>query len=555
MFWRIAVPISLICCAAATSASALSHEPEGECLVCAEPFSFGAQRLESPPNYPWYWPVDDVDDATLFMAPETSVVGNPSAPRSAAATPSVPTLRSSAPAPVLTSSTDLQYHSLIHQQREQRTAIAAWGLDSATQVKGFFAEPKRSEDSEAYDHSVKEYYHVQGVVAQHDLKLANSDRISVIGGWVSGNARTGSIDVTNSRRVGSAWSLATNASLLSDQVGVTLEYAGSDSGTLSRSAETASLQSSAARGQAYKAGVEFHTATATFDRLVVGTQYSWIDPQFTSISNPGVVADRETLRTYAGVGLGSLGFDIAVRQERNNLADARDTTTSFKQRAEVATTWKPRDLPLPAWFANPSFKLTANVGEQRYETVADALDTDVDIAQTANLKFESAFQADQVQWGLNAMTGEAPGALDASVAKGIATTQVDLYGDFSVVRGFPAKPVFSWQRLEDRATGSIDEKWRAELRSDSFELRDRLSAELGIGMVQRARTDTDEHDSAFRFGGNLTWTLRPASSVRSGVNVSLSGTYLGGRSEWIAADGEDDFRVMLSLSTTSPLGN
>jgi len=439
------------------------------------------------------------------------------------------------------------YQSLIHKPGAQRAAVTSWGIGADTQVWGFSTEPASPSGRGQWDTGAIERYRINGVVAEHALPLGGSDRLTMTGGWVSGTPAADPDGLRPSQRGGSAWSLAGRAALLSDRLGVSFEHAGSERDTLEPDQDSAI-------GQAFRAGAEWRAASAAGRDWHLGTEYSWVDARFDSVANPSLARDRQRLRMFAGLRHADWSVDLSFNRDRNNLAGDLGLPTTEGAKAQIVTAWRPAATGIQELLGAPSFKLTADVGRQRVEDAGCADDAAVSSERTTRLRFESLFKAAHWQWGIDATGSESPGSIDAVDADGIQTARLDLHSNFAFAGGLPAKPALSWQRRRDLATGARDEKWRAEVRSGMFDVDDDLRADLGIGYLQRLALDRGEREAAVKIGGRLLWTLQPATSQRNGLALAVTGDYIGGHGELVSADGRDDIRLMLSLSTTSPLG-
>ena len=446
----------------------------------------------------------------------------------------------------------LAYESLIHKDRERQGAATVWDLGGHTRLTGFGLQ---SADHGGYQRLLgadRARNSLNGALLRQQWSLAGKDRLGLAAGWVFGSARPELAD-SDAQHDGNAWSLAGDAGLLADRLRLRAEYAGSHF-EWARAADTddtgAAALSPRDTGQAYAMSAEFTSAEPAKPGWRLGMAYSLIDPWFGSLANPTLDADRQRLRTFAGLGLGDWQLDLSLERQRNNLAGDPTVTTVHKRKARLVAAWSPARAPEFGFLGRPNLRLTADIGRTRQHTPG-AVVPDACGLRAAQLQLRTEFAHSGWRWGVDAKRGE---TLDTVAAgQGAAPLALNLYGDFTAAGPVPVKPSLSWHRTPASEGAPRTESWLARLRTAAFALRRDLAAKLDLGYLRRDTSVTaTDGASAVQLDGSLLWTLQRPRASGSGLTLTVTGSYRDGAPDLAAVAGADDYRLMLSLSTGTP---
>ncbi len=551
---------------------AVTISPDDAVFVPPEPLISGRHRLvliHAPPNGRWrelgVWGFSVVDSPASEGKPATdpahflqTSVGDsarldvkftptiaPRTPSSGIAAPPDPTVmpyyrKSPQPAvediTAVLSSDDvavqlgkqkLAYESFIHKDRERSGTAANWSLGDATRVLGFGMRSSAQT-------------RLNGVVMEHRWSMPGDDQIGLAGGWISASALA-----ADGARAGSAWSVAGDASLLARRLRLRLEHAAS------RSDQDTARDAPNASGMANKVAMELHARDQAAVGWHLGVEQSRVTPVFVSLANPGLATDRLSLRTYGDLHAGAWRFQWSVERWRNNLEQDKHIATVQSGKTQLAASWAPANLFGIGFFGRPTYKLAADFGSVREVAAPAILDHTSPDNRSVDLTMQTEFVRGDWLWGVRAKRGELHRIADTGApSRSIA---LDLYGDFTAMRRFPIKPTLSWQRKHKQTTGVVSEKWLAKVTSTTIELHEDLRAHVNMGLARWIQSGLAENADAVLFGGSMVWTLQRPHTDRTGLTLSLSGSYRDGDALPAPAAGEDDFRLMLSLSTTNPL--
>ncbi len=207
----------------------------------------------------------------------------------------------------------LAYNSLIHKDLDRPGAVAEWDLGEQIQIRGFGVSSQADSGYKRLVGTDDARYQLNGVLVEQQLPSYGDNQFSMVSGWVSGTARSKGSE----QHGGSAWSVAGNASMLSNQLRLHAEYAGSEFEWDRSAADTKEVDA----GQAYAMSMEYHATEDAPHKWHVGTQYSEVTPWFGSLGNPTLSTDRINLRTYGGITVDEWQFDAAIDRRRNNLEE------------------------------------------------------------------------------------------------------------------------------------------------------------------------------------------------------------------------------------------
>ncbi len=441
----------------------------------------------------------------------------------------------------------LAYNSLIHKDLDRPGAVAEWDLGEQIQIRGFGVSSQADSGYKRLVGTDDARYQLNGVLVEQQLPSYGDNQFSMVSGWVSGTARSKGSE----QHGGSAWSVAGNASMLSNQLRLHAEYAGSEFEWDRSAADTKEVDA----GQAYAMSMEYHAAEDAPHKWHVGTQYSEVTPWFGSLGNPTLSTDRINLRTYGGITVDEWQFDAAVDRRRNNLEEDPSRPVIITDKLQLATIWSPTEAPFFDVLGKPSYKVASEFGKSHYVATSDNSAAQDPLQRSIDLSLQSEFAHDEWLWGMRAKGGRAPGKIDAATSAGIRTMGFDVYGDISAGLPLSVKPALSWQRKRDAATGTTADKWRAGISSSAITLRHDLQANFDVAYQSRSRSDDVDNDSVADVGANLVWTLQQPSSTRRGLALAFSGNVLHGNPAVRGSEDEPGYSFMVSLSTDNPLGS
>lgn len=453
-------------------------------------------------------------------------------------------------APVPVERQTLSYNSLIHKQVDRGAAVAGWDLGARTQVRGFGVQSQADKGFKRLVGRDKADYQFNGVVIEQSMPLKGGDEFQLTSGWVAGSARTHE----SRAHGGSAWSIAADTTLLSRQLHLRTEYAGSQFEWATADGDRTLRRDEA--GSALSAGIEYRAPSTASTAWHIGSEYSEVAPWFGSLANPTLAADRVTLRTYGGLSVEAWAFDVALDRRRNNLDADPSRPVVTNDKLQLTTTWTPDDAGIAQLLGNPSYKLTTEFGNRRELVISGDAAGNVSDQHSVNLALQSDFRHEVWRWGVRAKGGLSPTAVDATLGQGSRVIGLDLFGDFTRSTAvLPIKPSLSWQQRRDVVTGTRAARWRAAVASSAFEIDEGLHANFDLSYQLRRRSDgVDEADST-NLGANLVWTLQRPSAQRRGLALALSGSLLNGPQATTTADTKPGYSLMVSITTENPLGS
>jgi hypothetical protein len=495
------------------------------------------------------WVLNLVAGAACAVEPEQAApVHRLSLPESVVAEPARPNPvpaggPSPAPVPVTVTVEPVPpaYQGLIHKARTRQSTTLSIELGPATRFQGFFASPPPAK-TDLFKPRPATDYRLQGAALTRRLAVWDDLAVNLGGAWVQGRKWTGDRLAPSDRTETDAWSFNGDASLWDEQLVLSMEYAGSRS---ARRGGVAGDSASESSGDAYRADLRFQPDMREADVLEIGASYERIGNGFSSLANPDLAKDQARLAAFGRLSLGELDIDIGYREGHGGLALLPTIADARWRRADVATTWAPDVAGLPALLQNPRFTLTTTVAAGRSQASADGAASGLADAFRGDLRLTSGFVTPFGNWGLDVRGRQLPGALDAPEPGGLAATQVGLTAKRFSLGGLPARSKVSWERVRDRVTGARHDTWSTELALDRLELGERLVA--GLDLRFRERLGDDGSSGAQRVAGRLEWALSPSTGLANGPRLSLSGVWLGGRTDWLAVAGEADYQVQLQI--------
>ena len=416
----------------------------------------------------------------------------------------------------------LRYSSLIHRDQERKGTAASWNLGKSTHLQGFGLQSADRTD-------------LHGFVFEHQWQWQDSNRSKLVGGWLTAQQ-------SDNERDARAWSLAGDTALWARRLKLKWEYARSY-------VQDRADQSMAGDAAAYRLQMEVASRPGNKLKWRLGTEQSRVAPNFIRLANSSLTRDRDRLRTYGDLKWQNWRIDWSIDRWQNNLSHNDLATTSKTGTTRLGLAWSPNEVFESSLIGRPSYELVAQYGRlQEYEAVsiADRVRSD---RRLLNLTLNTRFKYPKWLWGVKAARGR---TLHTTGERGRDHTfGLDLYGDFTAIPQVAAKPILSWRRKEQAASGLVTEKWSAKLKSSTIELDDDLKAGIDAEFTHCAQSDWSEDRQTTRVGGLMVWTLQNPGSRRKGLALTLSGDYLDTANSVSTVN--SDYRVMLALSTSHPL--
>ena len=437
----------------------------------------------------------------------------------------------------------LAYQSLVHHDRDRPGVVAEWQPGLSTALRGFVFHPDITAGSAGLSESPDLEPPLFGVVAEHARPLRRGDTLTLTGGWVAGSE---AVDANADRAAPSstlAWSLGADASLSEGRLRLAFEQAGS-------SREAGAGAGTGKQAEAHRIRAEWQADRSRQLRWHAGAEYRWVGPEFDSVANDNIRADRERLRSEGGVDLEDWRFRLSAQRERDNLAHDPLRRTEAVDRYQLTTTWSPSDFGADWRLGRPQFTLAAEVGQNQRWLPAEA---QPDVSPYHRLRLESEFRTPAGRWGLKAARGLTPGAIDSSQRTGVDVAQFEVYRDQRSFQPFPVRTQLEWQQREDRMTGTLQDRWQARLGSRPIAMHERLGADFDLRYRHQAQSNTRAAQSDLNLGGRLVWTVDRPTSARRGLALILNADYRDRPSS--SSGGEDGYRLLLTLSSHHPFAD
>ena len=438
----------------------------------------------------------------------------------------------------------LAYQSLIHSDQNRSGAVAAWQPLSQTDVRGFVFHPEIAAETQRPGRGEDADQQLLGVVVEHAIARSAIGTWTLTGGWVSASELPDPAGPDAQTAATSAWSLGTNATTLMERLRLSFEYAGSEPDR-DRTSATGGSQA-----QAYRVGAELHPAASSGEGWHVGSEYSWVGQRFDSVANADLKPDRQRLRGYGGVDIGDLRLQLSVRRDHNNLALDPAKPTRQADQFQATTTWQPANSGPLKRLGEPRVRLDAVLGHDQIEAVTAPGPR---MERSEKLQLGADFKTAGSRWGAKLTHDEAPGKIDANTSAGIRGFGLELHHQQTAHPFLPVRKDLQWQRREDLATATVEQRWQARLRSAEISLHERMNGEFDLRYRERVASPGNGREASVNLAGQLVWTLQAPATTRSGLALALSADYPGGSAQTSASRPGDGYQVMLTLSTRNPL--
>jgi hypothetical protein len=438
----------------------------------------------------------------------------------------------------------LAYQSLIHSDQDRSGAVAAWQPLSQTDVRGFVFHPEIAAETQRPAPGADEDQQLLGIVVEHSIARSAIGTWTLTGGWVSASELPDPARPDPQTVATSAWSLGTNATTLMERLRLSFEYAGSEPDR-DRPSATGGTQA-----QAYRVGAELHPGPSSGKGWHAGSEYSWVGQRFDSVANSELKPDRQRLRGYGGLDIGDLRLQLSVRRDRNNVALDPAKPTRQADRFQATTTWQPANPGPLKVLGAPRVRLDAVLGHDQIEAVHAPGPR---MERSEKLQLGADFKTAGGRWGAKATHDQAPGKIDATTSAGIRGFGLELHHQQTAHPFLPVRKDLQWERREDLATATVEERWQARLRSAKVSLHERMNGEFDLRYRERVASPGNGREASVNLAGQLVWTMQAPAATRSGLALALSADYPGGPSQRSPNRSGDGYQVMLTLSTSNPL--
>ena len=437
----------------------------------------------------------------------------------------------------------LAYQSLVHQDRDRPGVVAAWQPGVQTALRGFVFNPEIKAGPEVPAESTALEHPLFGVVAEHALPLKRGATLKLTGGWVAGSEENDAKADRTAPASTLAWSLGADASLAQRRFRLALEQAGSSN-------EEGAGVRTGKRSEAHRIRAEWQADQSRRLHWRAGAEYRWVGPDFDSVANDAVRADRESLRSEGSVDLEDWRFRVSAQRERDNLARDPLQRTEAVDRYQLTTTWSPSDFGTDWLLGRPQLTLAAEVGHNQRWLPAES---EPEVSPYHRLRLESEFRTPAGRWGLKAARGLTPGAIDSSQRLGVDVAQLEWYRDQRSFQPFPVRTQLEWQQREDRMTGTTQDRWQASLASRPVAMHERLGADFDLRYRHQVQSNTRDPQTDLHLGGRLVWTVDRPTPARSGLALTLNADFRDRPSS--SSGDEDGYRLLLTLSSRHPFAD
>lgn len=270
-------------------------------------------------------------------------------------------------------------------------------------------------------------------------------------------------------------------------------------------------------------------AGAPGTRWRLGAEYQEVGLFFRSVANPSLPFDRELHRLFTDLRRGSLGLELSLGREEDDVDDLALLTRLRNDLATLALDYTPEGAldeqgrPVRWWLGQPSLTLSSQ--HARRETVEPAalqFDAPVDQRQDYT-RVGATFRHETFAWSVGHGRG----------------SENDLTGAFSDRRTELTDAAMTWQpgqrfyvglqgqygTVSDVDLGQTRRSVLAALNSELVLVPDRLTSRFNLNL-NRERGSDDTFDMDTRtYSLGFTWRARQPSAGRPGLDLWLRGEY------------------------------
>jgi hypothetical protein len=270
-------------------------------------------------------------------------------------------------------------------------------------------------------------------------------------------------------------------------------------------------------------------------RLANGSAFNWnagaehtlVGPQFFSLGNPALAADRRLVRVFSGAQWGGLAANAQVAREHDNVDDdpnlPRLRTDYLTLGSQYTPALVPRERGIARLFNQPSLALVVQDMTQRYDRVpaafgGDDVDQDTRVIHTG-LRFVPGTWAWDVSHTFTRFRDHAGTQPDYD--NGLTELGFDIMlGD-----RYSLRPRVQYNTLRDRDNDTTTRTTTAGLGVWAALVPGRLDASLDYS-VNRVKAGDDSVDTDTQMvTGMLNWQLRTPRENRPGISLFASGSY------------------------------
>ncbi len=355
---------------------------------------------------------------------------------------------------------------------------------------------------------------------------------------------------------GAAWASGARASLLRERLSLYGEYARSDTAF---DAEEGAVNTEA--DSAYRVGFELRSPQQLGPR---GRPATWtlaaedrrIGTWFRIPGDPGAAADTRAIELRGSASWAGLDLDALLSRSHDNANDLEDRARVRTQTGRLNLSFSPAPLfgaerpRALRWLGLPV--LDGAYAVERDDVVSDPNGL-ADLGKlpegrTRTLSGELSFERDELIWGLRHEHASHEGSLVVGDDRRDRLTEV--FARFAPARWLALRPSLSFIDVA-RPGESGRAVWAAGLGAELEGLAPALDGRIDLTWQRRREHGFDEL-RALALEGSLSWQARRAASQRTGVALSVDGSFRTGDAELDSGTEERDYRVFLRVTVTLP---
>jgi hypothetical protein len=356
---------------------------------------------------------------------------------------------------------------------------------------------------------------------------------------------------------GNAWSLVADSALVSQQLRLRGEYAGTEFDF-----DGEDTGSDAEDDNAYSLLAVYSPATtgteASPSNWNIGIEHMKVDTFFRSLANTSLPSDRNMTRIFSGLSHVTWSIGVSFARETDNINDSPLIPTSESNYGTLTYAYN-RAEPVSkgssfSWFGTPSLSMVLGFNTQEHtDTPAAYTGSALDI-RTDSLQMQSTFNHPTWNWGLG--LGVSQFEDSEGLSPDSQTYLADLYAGFPIGTRVTVAPNIQYQETKDESSGDKQTaiNWGAGA-SINF-IPDKLAGNINFSVNQNELSGdslTGMDTTTNIFSGDLVWHWIPPKTNRPGFDISLNGTWQDVDDRVTTALSSDSYQVFLNLIMTMPV--
>lgn len=279
--------------------------------------------------------------------------------------------------------------------------------------------------------------------------------------------------------------------------------------------------------------------------LRVGVEARSVGTWFTSLANPGLPSDVESLRAHGALASGGFQLVGAVEQQENNVDDSPLLPTIRTDITSLSASYSPVAGETTPWYGQPSLGLSYNRSSQVLRDNPAALPFDLDL-EMDQVTASAAFFYNAFDWRLSHTAGEIRDHTARADDSDNTLTELSfgLYGSDR----WSLRSRLQRARIREPGRDRVTDQDLVDLTATAVLLPRRLNASVGVNLSDIRSSDGSLEEEVRVIDLGLNYTLREPARSRAGISLWLRGEHrdVSGSGERFFDD--DDYRVFLGVS-------